>query len=86
VLASYTGQATMVTETGAESVVMVHVQVRHQPQTLELNWWDGTVTSAEDLAAVVGQQVTLRLPSGRSAQVLVADRNGRLVAAGDPPF
>jgi hypothetical protein len=86
VLASYTGQATMVAEDGSESAVMVHLQVRHQPQTLELNWWDGAVTSDENLSPVVGQQVTLRLPSGRSARVVVADRSGRLVAAGDPPF
>lgn len=76
----------MVAEDGSESAVMVHLQVRHQPQTLELNWWDGAVTSDENLSPVVGQQVTLRLPSGRSARVVVTDRSGRLAAAGDPPF
>jgi hypothetical protein len=93
-MANYSGKATL---DDGERRETVNVELRGTQLTLRArafdgdailqrhDEWRGRITSSFDGGRWHGKLVSLRLPTGRSGDVIVEAR-GALTGSGDPPF
>ena len=87
-IASYTGAAQLIVDSGEHITVMLHVEARHLEEFgLPISSdWMGQITAGVNAASLVGQTVVIFLPGGRSGKAVVNDVAGNFIGLDGPPI